>query len=121
MALVLQLFSYLLVLSLQGGPLTTFATFALVLSIILTKSNNRGPMGYLLLATLGFCQGVSLGPMISMAAHIGDDLVMQAVVGTALVFASFTVSALLDKTGSYIGFGGTLRSLGFLCQLMQPV
>jgi hypothetical protein len=52
---------------------------------------------YGLFAAFAFGQGTTLGPLVALALAVSPGILMTAVLSTAAVFASFTLSALLTK------------------------
>ncbi|KAG8237202.1 hypothetical protein J437_LFUL016958 [Ladona fulva] len=59
--------------------------------------------------------GVSLGPILEVAMFINPSIVVTALVGTAVIFACFSASALYARRGYFLFLGGILSSaLSFL-------
>jgi Bax inhibitor 1 len=52
---------------------------------------------YALLAGAAFSQGASLGPLIAAAAMMDAGLVLTAFCGTAILFACFSLAALVSR------------------------
>lgn len=70
------------------------------------------------LGVYGFLQGLSLGPLMTLAIEVDPAIVMTAFLGTATIFACFTLSALYSPRRSYLYLGGMLSSaITFLCVL----
>lgn len=65
---------------------------------------------YRLLMFFAALEGFSIGPLIDLALGMGDGLVMQALVATAVVFACFSLAALYAKRRSYLYLGAWLSS-----------
>lgn len=63
-----------------------------------------------LLCAFGFFEGMSLGPLLYVAAFIDPALIVTAFLGTVAVFACFTASALIAQRRSYLYLGGILGS-----------
>lgn len=59
----------------------------------------------------GAFTGNSLGPLLNMAATINPQIIVSALVGTSVVFVSFTGAALVAKRGQYLFLGGILMSV----------
>ena len=55
--------------------------------------------------------GNSLGPLLNMAAALDPTIIVSALIGTSVVFVSFTAAALVAKRGQYIFLGGILMSV----------
>ena len=76
-------------------------------SVLVQSHNNRTAF------LLGFSafQGISLGPMLSLAAYLNPYLIVNAFVSTSLMFLCFSASALLTRRRSYLFLGGLLSSM----------
>jgi FtsH-binding integral membrane protein len=75
-----------------------------------------------MLCGFGFFQGLSLGPLLSLAAFIDPALIVTALLGTVAVFACFTAAAVVAKRRAYLYLGGILGSavsLMFVLSLMN--
>jgi len=57
-----------------------------------------------------FLMGLSLGPLLHQVKMIDPTIIPTAFMGTAVIFISFTLSALLTKQRTYLFLGGTLMS-----------
>jgi FtsH-binding integral membrane protein len=68
------------------------------------------PSRFLTLLGFGALQGASLGPLIEHVAYLDSSLPMTAFLGTAVVFACFSIAALFAKRRSYLYLGGFLGS-----------
>lgn len=55
--------------------------------------------------------GNSLGPLLNIAIQLNPQIVVTALVGTTVVFLSFTAAALLANRGQYLFLGGILMSI----------
>lgn len=66
-------------------------------------------VGYL----LGFAalSGVGMGPLLEHIIMVNPSIIVTALIGTSLVFISFSICALLAERGKYLYLGGTLMSL----------
>eukprot|EP00019_Armaparvus_languidus_P012063 CAMPEP_0168579592 /NCGR_PEP_ID=MMETSP0420-20121227/311_1 /TAXON_ID=498008 /ORGANISM="Pessonella sp." /LENGTH=164 /DNA_ID=CAMNT_0008613583 /DNA_START=274 /DNA_END=768 /DNA_ORIENTATION=- len=62
------------------------------------------------LTAFGFLKGCSIGPLVSQVLHQDSSIVMTALLGTSVVFASFSAAALFAKRRSYLYLGGFLGS-----------
>lgn len=90
------------------GGLGILASFALFFCIQVSRGriSERGRLGMLL--AFGFLQGLDLGPLLRTVLFIDPELVLMAVVGTMLAFASFTGAALFSPRRSFLYLGGLL-------------
>ncbi|XP_074598866.1 bax Inhibitor-1 [Brevipalpus obovatus] len=96
---------------LSGGLLSSLGTFGLIMALYSTphtKENYTKRMGYL--AGVGFCSGLSLGPLLEVAMFINPSLVLTALSCTAIIFASFSLSAIFADQGKWLYLGGLLSS-----------
>ncbi|KZC06905.1 putative Bax inhibitor 1 [Dufourea novaeangliae] len=97
---------------LQANMLTTLGTFGLLLALISTPDNGKNQklrLSYL----LGFAllSGLGLGPLFQMIIAINPSIIVSALIGTTVVFVSFSISSLLAERGRWLYLGGTLLSL----------
>lgn len=62
---------------------------------------------------LGFSlsSGHGLGPLIQYSLYLNPSILVTALASTFFIFASFSMSALFAKRGSYLFLGGPLASL----------
>ena len=64
---------------------------------------------YGLLAGAAFCQGMTVGPLVSAAVDIDPVIPLTAFLATSAVFACFSAAALLARRRSYLFLGGVHR------------
>lgn len=57
-----------------------------------------------------FIQGLCIGPLLQVTMHINPAIVTMSLFSTALIFASFSLSAIFSPRRSYIYLGGMLSS-----------
>lgn len=84
------------------------------LAIYLSFSHDDPKKFYTRLGALlgfGFLTGNSIGPLLDMVISIEPQIVVTALIGTAVVFVSLSASALLARRGSYLFLGGLLFSV----------
>lgn len=100
-----------------GGIITNLIAFGCLMALVAVQPtpsnlNNR----YAYLATFAFCQGAGLGDLLSLALMINPAIIFTALLGTSLVFGSFSLAALTTQRRSYLFLGGYLSSaiLGFM-------
>lgn len=65
---------------------------------------------WVLLAT-GFCQGISLGSLITPVFYFAPDLLFTAFLGTSAIFACFSGAAILSQRRSFLYLSAVLASL----------
>jgi len=92
-----------------AGFATMLASFALLIWLNSVPVSNAGKREGIFYAFAGL-QGLSIGTLVSLFLYVDPGVVLTAVVGTALIFACFTASALIVQDRRYIMLFGTLRS-----------
>ena len=74
------------------------------------------PNSLLLLCAYGFCQGLSIGPLIELAVVIDPSVLLTAFVLTANIFLCFSLTSLFVPRRSHLALASVLSSsLSFLC------
>ncbi|KAK4875237.1 hypothetical protein RN001_011659 [Aquatica leii] len=73
-------------------------------------------VGYL----LGFAalSGVGLGPLLEHVIIVDPSIIITALIGTSLVFVSFSICAMLAERGYWLYLGGTLMTMLSTLMLM---
>nr|XP_012150975.1 PREDICTED: probable Bax inhibitor 1 [Megachile rotundata] len=97
---------------LDANLLTTLGTFGLLFALISTPDNGKNQklrLGYLL--GFAFLSGLGLGPLLHLVISINPSIVVTALIGTTVVFVSFSISSLLAERGRWLYLGGILISL----------
>ncbi|XP_075221187.1 bax Inhibitor-1 [Lycorma delicatula] len=96
---------------LQAGLLTVFAASGLLLALMATPDsdkNRRIRIGLLL--GFAFFSGMGMGPLLQLAIMINPSIIVTALIGTSLIFVSFSMAALTAKRGKWLYLGGTLMT-----------
>jgi len=95
----------------QTGLLSFFLSFGLLFAILFTEHKRENVLMRLGFFTgFGFVTGMNLGPLISAVSSIDPSILPTALIATALIFISFTLSALFNRSRSYLYMGGILLS-----------
>ncbi|KAK7113393.1 hypothetical protein V1264_012691 [Littorina saxatilis] len=95
----------------QAGFLTTIACLGLMLWLATTRHSKENLNKRLAIFTgFTFCSGVSLGPLLDLAISIEPSIIPTALLGTSVIFISFTVAALLNNNRTFLYMGGFLMS-----------
>ena len=97
---------------LQANLLTTLGTLGLLFALISTPDNGKNQklrLSYLL--GFAFFSGLGLGPLLQLVMSVNPSIIATALVGTTVVFMSFSISSLLAKRGRWLYLGGILISL----------
>ena len=63
------------------------------------------------LMAIAFFKGTLLGPMIHLVAEIEPEILINAIVYTSIMFASFTAISLFSKRRSYLFLGGVISTI----------
>ena len=64
-----------------------------------------------LLGSFAFFTGFNLGPLLNLAVAVNPTILLQALLGTTLVFACFSLSALYAPRAHYLYLGSILLSI----------
>ncbi|KAG7207443.1 hypothetical protein KM043_009085 [Ampulex compressa] len=97
---------------LQANFLTTIGTFGFLFALISTPDNGKNQklrLGYFM--AFAFLSGLGLGPLLELVVSIDPSIIVSALIGTTIVFVSFSISALLAERGRWLYLGGTLISM----------
>ncbi|KOC66099.1 putative Bax inhibitor 1 [Habropoda laboriosa] len=97
---------------LQANLLTTLGTFGLLFALTSTPDNGKNQklrLSYLL--GFAFMSGLGLGPLLQLVMSINPSIIVTALIGTTVVFVSFSISSLMAERGRWLYLGGTLMSL----------
>ncbi|XP_055708091.1 bax inhibitor 1 [Phlebotomus papatasi] len=96
----------------EAGILSALASLGLLLALHFTRDNGKNMATRLgLLMGFGFCTGHSMGPLLDHVIMLNPQIIVTALVGTSVVFVSFTAAALLARRGQYLFLGGLLLSI----------
>ncbi|KAF7994514.1 hypothetical protein HCN44_003986 [Aphidius gifuensis] len=96
----------------QANLLSTLGALGLLIALSMTPDNGKNQklrLGYLL--GFAFLSGLGLGPLLEIVVSIDPSIIVTALVGTTVVFVSFSISALYAPRGQWLYLGGTLISL----------
>jgi FtsH-binding integral membrane protein len=61
-----------------------------------------------------------MGPLLKSVIDINPSIIVTALVGTAVIFGSYTLSAVFAKRGSWFFLGGTLMTILNSLLLLVP-
>ncbi|GKD23041.1 bax inhibitor 1-like protein [Tanacetum coccineum] len=92
-----------------GGVLTTLATLG-VICLLLGMPPHETKIRASLLMVAALLQGASIGPLIKLAINLNPSILVSTFVGTAVVFACFSVAAMIARRREYLYLGGILSS-----------
>ncbi|GAB6020554.1 hypothetical protein CHUAL_003237 [Chamberlinius hualienensis] len=96
---------------LEASFLTILLDLGLLLAVMFTTDNGKN-QGQRLLYLLGFalCSGLNSGPLLNMAIYVDPSVIPTALMGTAVIFICFTLSALYSSNRYWLYLGGILSS-----------
>ena len=99
----------------HSGLFTQTATI-LSLFVLYGSSDGRNHKNHqlrrlFLFLIFSFFMGCNLGPLLNKALSVNPAVVVQALLGTSIVFVCFSLSALFAPTGHYLYLGGILYSV----------
>ncbi|XP_050579812.1 probable Bax inhibitor 1 isoform X1 [Bombus affinis] len=97
---------------LRTNLLTTLGTLGLLFTLINTPDNGKNQklrLSYLL--GFAFFSGLGLGPLLQLVISVNPTVIVTALIGTIVIFVSFSISSLLAERGRWLYLGGTLISL----------
>ncbi|KAH8372240.1 hypothetical protein KR093_010702 [Drosophila rubida] len=104
---LLQMQNYL-----DMGMLAAIASLVLVLGLHFYKDDGKNYYTRLgMLYAFGFCSGQTLGPLLGYIVSINPAIILTALTGTFVTFASLSLAALLAEQGKYLYLGGMLVSV----------
>lgn len=96
----------------ETGLLSAFISLGLVLGLTFTRDNGKNFYQRLaMLLALGGFTGHSMGLLLDFAVMLNPQIIVTALVGTAVVFVSLSIAALFAKRGQYLFLGGILMSV----------
>lgn len=98
---------------LQAGFMSAIGAL-IFFGLLLATPDDQGKLmklriGYL----LGFTtlSGVGLGPLLETVILINPSIIVTALIGTSVVFISFSICAMLSERGKWLYLGGTCMSM----------
>jgi len=93
-----------------GGILSTLAVMGLLLFLRMDTDKDNVSKRMAILTSIGFFQGISLGPLMALTLDVNPSILVTAFLGTSVIFVCFTVSALKAQRFQYLALGGILSS-----------
>ncbi|XP_029450473.1 bax inhibitor 1 [Rhinatrema bivittatum] len=96
---------------LQAGFLSFAGSLGFMVWLLFTPhSQETEKKRLLILSGFAFFTGVGLGPALDLCISINPSIIPTAFLGTAVVFTSFSLSALYAQRRSFLFLGGILLS-----------
>lgn len=97
---------------LQDNLLPSLGTLVLCFALGTTPDNGKNTkLRFIYLLGFAFLSGLGVGPLLQLVISINPTILVTALIGTAAVFVSFTISSLFAARGCYLYLGGILCSL----------
>lgn len=103
----------------KAGFMTALGGLGLLVALLSTPDDGKNQklrLGYLL--GFAFLSGLGLGPLLEVVISIDPSIIVTGLVGTTVVFVSFSIAALLAARGQWLYIGGTLISLSNMTVLL---
>lgn len=96
----------------EAGLISALGAIGLVIGLHVMKDNGKNfNTRFGMLMGLGFLSGHGLGPLLDHIILLNPQIIVTALVGTSVVFVSFSIAALLAERGKYLFLGGILMSI----------
>lgn len=98
---------------LQAGFLSAIGALVFFFLLMATPDDSGKRLQLRIGYLLGFAAltGVGMGPLLEHIMYIDPSIIVTALLGTTLVFVSFSICALLAERGKWLYLGGTLMTL----------
>lgn len=97
---------------LSAGLFSTLAAVGLLITLYCTPDNGKNMnmrLGYLL--GFAFFTGMGMGPLLDFVIRVDPSIIVSALVGTVVIFASFTLSVLFSQRGYWLFLFGPLSTI----------
>ncbi|XP_044753925.1 bax inhibitor 1 [Coccinella septempunctata] len=97
---------------LQAGFLSAIGGLIFFVLLMTTSDNGGKDMHWRVGYLLGFTSltGVGMGPLLEHVIVVDPRIIVTALIGTSVVFVSFTICALLAERGKWLYLGGPLMT-----------
>lgn len=102
-----------------GGILSLLLSFGVLIWIHVDQDKLNYPKRTFEISLFGILQGFSIGPLIKKVADIDNAIIYKALICTSIIFASFSISALVAKRRSYLYLSGFLTSSLLIFSIMN--
>jgi len=95
----------------MNPSLALLASFGVMIWLLNTPPTNENTKKReILLYTFALCNGLYIGPLVSVFTYVDSAIILMALGGTAVIFITFTLSAIFNTNRSYLLMGGMLMS-----------
>lgn len=97
----------------RAGLLSTIGALACFVMLLATADGDGKRVQQRVAYLLGFSllSGMGMGPLLEYAAAVNPAIIVTALVGTSVIFASFSLCSIFSEEGRWIYMGGTLMTL----------
>lgn len=95
----------------QGSFICLFGSIGILMYMHYDRNKEDILRRTALLCAFGFLKGVGIGSLVEVALHMDPSIVIISTLGTMIVFACFSLSALLAQRRSYLYLGGMISSM----------
>jgi FtsH-binding integral membrane protein len=107
---------------LQGGILSGLGAIGCLIAMMCKQHSAKNlPMRFGFLTGFAFLMGLTLGPLLDMAAHVAPHLIPTAFLLTSAIFVSLSLCATLTKRREFLYLGGALFSALSIMALLRLV
>jgi len=98
---------------LQAGIVPAIGSLVFFYLLMCTPDDNGKKMKQRVAYLLAFAllSGVGLGPLLDHVMMINPTIIITALIGTSVVFVSFSICSMLTERGRWLYLGGTLMTL----------
>lgn len=100
-------------ISLQASILSTLGALICFGLLLATPDDDEKKLHLRIGYLLGFAglSGVGMGPLLEHIILVDPSIIVTALIGTSVVFVSFSICAMLAERGKYLFLGGTLMTM----------
>lgn len=105
----------------EAGFLTAIGAIGLFALLTHTQDNGKNrQLRMMYLFGFTFLSGMGLGPLLEHIVMIDPSIIVTALIGTTMVFVSFSICALLSDRAKWLYLGGTLMTF-LSCMMMMSI
>lgn len=102
--------AYLHLVTHIGGMLTGILALGAMLYLAMDSDKTNYTRRLAVLGSFGLLKGMSIGGLVEMLLMVNPALLVQAFLGTLVIFGSFSLGAMLSRRRSLLYMGATLGS-----------
>lgn len=95
----------------QFGFISSLMSFVLIIALHYLPDNGKNFwLRYFLLAMFGLCAGQLIGPLMRYVGTVSPRLITAALVGSTVIFLTFSITACYSAPGKYLFLSGILTA-----------